>query len=197
VRPLRVFPMLCKSKVTANIQIECWCAVSYRGRLLHKSSLQTCRLISTWWHARAALWTTPMHVQHNFNHSVGLNKTSESTPIHSAYIPSLHVIDTDCTVCGRVYVTVRCPSICLSHLWPLQQHVAGLLLGTLVVGNINQLCTCSRCGVQQVSSVKAARHTAVQQSVAKASSDTILFTAGIRGWTQTCTVSCMFSRTEY
>jgi len=36
------------------------------------------------------------------------------------------------------------PSVCLSHLSQQQQHVAGLLLGTLRAGDIDQFYSCGQ-----------------------------------------------------
>jgi len=51
---------------------------------------------------------------------------------------SLSLLLTARIVCGRVYVTVRCPSVFPSYR-PLQQCVVDLLLCTRPVGDISQL----------------------------------------------------------
>jgi len=62
------------------------------------------------------------------------------------------IVGTACIVCCRVYVTVQCLSVCLSHLLIMQQCVAGLLLWAQHTGDIDQLLH-DWCSAGTVSSV--------------------------------------------
>ena len=79
------------------------------------------------------------------------------------------LFDTADIVCGRVYVTTRYPSVCLSHLAPQLQRAAGLLLWARPAGAIDRLLYgASAAGAAAFRSISIS--TAARRSAANASS---------------------------
>jgi len=74
---------------------------------------------------------------------------------------------------GKVYVTIRCPSVCPSCR-PLHQRVVGLLPWARRTGDIDRLLH--------------GRPAPSSKGAAAATASSVTFTAAVEGWTQTCSV---------
>ena len=94
-------------------------------------------------------------------------------------------VDTAPIVCGKVYVTVRCPSVCPSVCLSQLSTAAAACGGFASVGPADRIYSvstdCCTAGAQQHDTA-AAGHTTARRSAAKAIG--VTFIATVRGWTQ-------------